>query len=226
MKIDKNFFKRNPLILGLIISFIALITGFIYSAIFNDNRLVEKTPSDYIFQIKDLSVIVPVIMFNFFMLVTIIYYSIKVIITEKSVFKTNSHTRTYPKYLYLTGFLGFLGFVPLIPSVSNFTIDSSFGLITFDQGFMMVALFGCFAFYYENKMANTLIDELYLANKAKAESITFKTALYTVFLISWLIIPRLTTRLSHQVLILTISLTFAFSHLFKSYLLYKYETEE
>lgn len=231
MEKAKTFFKKHPLLLGLMISFIALIIGVVYSSLFNDNRIVEPTDySDYVFQIKDLSMIIPLVMLISLMLVSIIYYSaliIKASLNGKNLLSnSNTHTPKYPKYLYLLGCFGIIGFIPFLPPISSLTFESSMGILTFDNGIMSVALFGFFSLYYENKMANTMIDELYLSNKAKAEAIAFKTSLTIIFIISWIVIPRLTTRLLNQVLILTISLAFAFSHIYKSYLIYKYETED
>ncbi len=231
MEKAKTFFKKHPLLLGLMISFIAMIIGVVYSSLFNDNRIVEPTDySDYVFQIKDLSMIIPLVMVTSFVIISIIYYALIIIKAslngENLLYNSNTHTPKYPKYLYLLGCFGIIGFIPLLPPINSLTFESNMGLLTFDSGITSVAFFGFFAFYYENKMANTLIDELYLANKAKAEAITFKTSLSVIFVISWLTIPRLPLRLSYQVLILTISLAFAFSHIYKSYLIYKYETED
>ncbi|MBR4670362.1 MAG: DUF3796 domain-containing protein [Butyrivibrio sp.] len=117
--------------------------------------------------------------------------------------------------LGMFGFLGFMGF---------WTYKTS-GLVF---PFIFFAFFGFFGFYYAGKMSDTLMDERFYENQAKAEKkankITF-IMIWLALLITGNYLAQFNIEYAFIALLILVSLAFALGFFMSQYLLYKYDHE-
>lgn len=221
-------FQKKILPTIILISFVLLIIGFIHSAIFNDYRFIKPLDLDlYEFNAKDLFVLIPAVFFFPLAIFSCIFYGIVVfkyfIVNSENNISSGKYTTTINKKLGLLGLLGLLGFTGFIP------FHEILGLpLAFDTSFLFgfFSLFGLFSFYFQGKYSNILIDERFLYNKMKADSLTYKSALFFIFVVTLLILSRFSFDITVTLLIITISLAVAMTFILKSYLLYHFDSEE
>lgn len=200
--------------IGLII---LLITGIIYSVLFNEGRFVNKMDlSEYIFSVKD----IPMLMIGALIAFYVIYLTI--IVFKASMMKKNirkKYTRKVPPYFGIFGIFGFLGFM-------GFWTYDKWGII---YPFIFFVFFGLFGLFFEGKLSNTLEDELYQENKRKAEVKAYRTGFVLLFVVIWLVGMGM---LSQNIewcaifMLISISLIYGLVLFLSSYLLYRYEKEE
>lgn len=86
--------------------------------------------------------------------------------------KESNRTR---KISPLFGLLGILGLTGFLGPVGFRLLDQTVAFYIF------FAFFGFFSFYFEGKMSNTLMDERFLENKVKAESIANNVFVIIIF---------------------------------------------
>lgn len=133
------------------------------------------------------------------------------------VVKTGRTRRLSPKLGFL-GFCGFLGF-------AGFWTYGAMGDLT---GFIFFAFFGFFGFFFEGKMSNTLMDERYKENAARAERKALRIGFGIIFFL--LIFAgqagRLTAELVAPILIAGIALAVALTIFLSEYLLYRYDYDD
>ena len=187
-----------------------------YAVKFNDSRLVVLMDFDsYVFQVKDLPMIVSVffVCIYVFALFIMLFKSIRK--KQRKMEKTNTTRKLNPKlgFLGLLGFMGFLGFW-------TYSIDGG----VFPFAFFL--FFGFFGFYYEGKMSGTFMDERFRENairaQLKANKITF-----SIILISLVIFcqGKLWGNLEYTLIaiIIALSLALALDIFLSEYLLYRYD---
>lgn len=134
-----------------------------------------------------------------------------------------THTRTIsPKlgFLGLLGLLGVLGFAGFFQNAFHREIEY-FPLFFF-------SLFGCFGFFYEGKMSNTLIDERFELNRNRATSLANCIALFIIVGVSFItvLLFNLEAHITLSIVIATIAFSFGLSFFLQQYLLYKFENKD
>ena len=133
------------------------------------------------------------------------------------VVKTGRTRRLSPKLGFL-GFCGFLGF-------AGFWTYGALGDLS---GFIFFAFFGFFGFFFEGKMSNTLMDERYKENAARAERKALRIGFGIIFFLLIFVgqAGRLTAELVAPILIASIALTVALTIFLSEYLLYRYDHDD
>lgn len=128
--------------------------------------------------------------------------------------KTNRTRRLSPKF-GLLGFLGAFGFV-------GFWSYRTLGDLS---PFVFFAFFGFFGFFFEGKMSNTLMDERFQENAARAELQALRTGFAIIFLLLILMgqAGRFRAELVAPLLIAGIALAAALTMFLSEYLLYRYD---
>ena len=136
----------------------------------------------------------------------------------KDLVKNQKYTRKLNTSMGCLGFLGFLGCL-------GFSQYDVFEQIPF--AFIFFAFFAFFGFYFEGKMSNTLMDERYLYNRAKAEAISSKIFMVVVY-ISTVLVAVFSNSImaSTGLLIAIIGFSFGISGFLSQYLLYKFDKGE
>ena len=138
-------------------------------------------------------------------------------VQKEHVAKTGRTRRLSPKLGFL-GFCGFLGF-------AGFWTYGALGDLS---GFIFFAFFGFFGFFFEGKMSNTLMDERYKENAARAERKALRIGFGIIFFL--LIFAgqagRLTAELVAPILIAGIALAVALTIFLSEYLLYRYDYDD
>lgn len=133
---------------------------------------------------------------------------------KEHVMKTGRTRRLSPKFGFL-GFCGFLGF-------AGFWMYEALGDLS---GFVFFAFFGFFGFFFEGKMSNTLMDERFKENAARAERKALRIGFNIIFVLLFLAAQagRRTAELAAPILIAGIALTVALTIFLSEYLLYRYD---
>lgn len=187
-----------------------------HSITFNDARLVVPMDfSKYTYQIQDLPMILALTLVILYVLYLFALLLITVINSRnKSV--TTPTTRSINPKLGLLGLLGFVGFVGFV----TYRIDKSF------FPFAFFTFFGFFGFYYEGKLSNVLMDEMYREHKLRADAAANKIAITIIFLA--LIILGQGSLMGNPeytliAFIIIVSLSLALEIFLSQYLLYRYE---
>ncbi|MBP3870512.1 MAG: DUF3796 domain-containing protein [Faecalicoccus sp.] len=210
--------KKNRFLLfaGIVCGCLLAISTW-YSISFNESRFVKKMDfSSYSFRIQDLPIIIALIVFIFYLLV-LIYTIIKTALRVRRDEKKSNYTRRINKNFGFFGFFGLFGFL----GIWTFR---EFGVI---YPFLFFSFFGLFGLFYEGKMSNTLMDEMYIANKAKAESLAYKIGFNFMFIIAVALCYINSFVTDTEVLLallsISISLDLALSVFLSKYLLYRYD---
>ncbi len=204
----------------ILISFILSIIGSIHSVIFNESRLIIPTDlSTYEFRFADLILGIPLVIFILSVCVATVYYPI--LILNKSTFKKYKLGEQTPKIhnkKWVLGFVGILGFIPLVTNLSTTNIDYI--------NIILLVFFSQFAYYFQCKFSDILVDERFMYNLALAESKAYKIAYTTVIIAFILSVPRLSGNVLNIFLLSTIALSYSVAEILKSYYLYKYDMED
>lgn len=114
----------------------------------------------------------------------------------------------------MLGFLGFLGFFGIHTLIANEN-PSPFVFFTF---------FGFFGFYYEGKLSDTLIDEMYEENRKKATFKAYNIGINTIFILV-LVAPHICRNYLGAVLLIALSLIIALVIFLQEYFIYYYENK-
>lgn len=210
--------KTKSIVIG-VFCVLFLLASVGYSVCFNDSRLVE--PMDfgaYVFQIRDLPMILSVALVNLYVFVLAGLLIVKIL--KEAKHPVNVTRKLNPKLgiLGLLGFMGFLGF-PAFRASGDVS------------AFVFFAFFGFFGFYYEGKMSGTFMDEMFRENAAKAQLKALKITCGIIFFALVLFAGsggRLLGSMEYAMigLIITISLAMALGTFLSEYLLYRYDHED
>ena len=156
--------------LGLVV---LLITGIIYSLLYNDGRWVKKMDmSNYAFSIKDMPMLVVGVLIAVYAIYLLIVF-VKFSFQKK--YQGKKYSRTISPYLGLLGMFGFLGF-------GGFWTYYEYGEIV---PFVFFIFFGFFGFFFEGKLSHTLKDELFQENKRNAQLEAYKIGFKLLFIVIW-----------------------------------------
>ena len=187
-----------------------------YDLTYNGGRLVYPMHS-YAFRTTDIPMLVAVALDVLYALY-LAFLLIRGIRAQKEhVMKTGRTRRLSPKLGFL-GFCGFLGF-------AGFWIYGALGDLS---GFVFFAFFGFFGFFFEGKMSNTLMDERFKENAARAERKALRIGFGIIFILLLFAgqAGRLTAELVAPILVTGIALTVALTIFLSEYLLYRYDHDD
>lgn len=187
-----------------------------YDLTYNGGRLVYPMHS-YAFRTTDIPMLVAVALDVLYALY-LAFLLIRGIRAQKEhVMKTGRTRRLSPKFGFL-GFCGFLGF-------AGFWIYGALGDLS---GFVFFAFFGFFGFFFEGKMSNTLMDERFKENAARAERKALRIGFGIIFILLLFAgqAGRLTAELVAPILVTGIALTVALTMFLSEYLLYRYDHDD
>ena len=190
-----------------------------YSAACNDSRfLVPMDLSGYVFRPQDL----PMLVSGGLLALYILYLAallLGAVIAGRRRERAARFTRKVSPGLGFLGLLGFAGFL----GFWTYGMDGS----VFPFVFFM--FFGFFGFFYEGKMSDTLMDERYRENRAKARMAADRTALTIIFAAMLLLGQgRLMGNPEYTLiaLIIVIALSLALDVFLAEYLLYRFDHDE
>ncbi len=187
-----------------------------YDLTYNGGRLVYPMHS-YAFRTTDIPMLAAValdVLYVLYLAYLIVRWSRA---QKEHVIKTGRTRRLSPKLGFL-GFCGFLGF-------AGFWIYGALGDLS---GFIFFAFFGFFGFFFEGKMSNTLMDERFKENAAKAEQKAMRTGFGIIFVLLLFAgqAGRLTVELVAPILVAGIALAVALTLFLSEYLLYRYDHDD
>ena len=190
-----------------------------YAVAYNDSRLVVPMDfKDYVFDIKDLPMIVSIFLVCVYLAALFVMLFIHGGKKRRQAKETDVTRKINPKLgcLGVLGFLGFAGFW-------TYPVDGT----VFPFAFFL--FFGFFGFYYEGKMSGTFMDERFRENivraKLKAYKITFGVMLIALIILCQ---GKLFGNLEYTLIavIITLSLALASGIFLSEYLLYQYDHDD
>ena len=212
---NKHAWKRT-ILLG-VGSVLLLAAAFWYTAVYNDSRLlVPMDFSTYVFQLRDLPMILAMALFTAYILYLVV---LLVRVTLRSRKQDASRTRAIRPQLGFLGFFGFLGFGGFWTYAFNGAIFP----------FVFFMFFGFFGFFYEGKLSNTFMDERYRENQRRAQLAASRTALSIIFLATLLLGKgRLLGSLEYTLIayVIVVTLALALEMFLAEYLLYHYDHDD
>lgn len=183
---------------------------------YNGGRLVYPMDS-YAFSTTDIPMVVALALDACYLIGLGIWLGLGAVRQKIQESETNRTRKLNPKM----GFLGFLGF-------GGFIGFWSYGTLGDLTPFAFFVFFGFFGFFFEGKMSETLMDERYKENAAKAERNAYRTGFIIIFLL--LILggqaSRFKAELIAPVLIIGIALAAALTIFLSAYLLYRYDHDD
>ena len=187
-----------------------------YDLTYNGGKLVYPIHS-YAFAPADIPMLLAIALDVLYVLYLAFLLVRGIRVQKEHVAKTGRTRRLSPKLGFL-GFCGFLGF-------AGFWTYGALGDLS---GFIFFAFFGFFGFFFEGKMSNTLMDERYKENAARAERKALRIGFGIIFFL--LIFAgqagRLTAELVAPILIAGIALAVALTIFLSEYLLYRYDYDD
>ena len=201
-----------PPVLGGVVC--AALTGAAvwYDLTYNGGRLVYPMDS-YAFRTTDIPVLLAIALDAIYVLYLFVLLIGGIFAQRRRVEETD-RTRKLDPRLGLLGLLGFLGLV---------------GFYTYPHynmyfPFCFFGLFGFFGFFFEGKMSNTLMDERFRENAARAERQAYRTGFVVIFLLLVIVGQgRAKAELALPMLIVGIALALALTLFLSEYLLYRYD---
>lgn len=211
--------KNKKLWIGCgIFSVLFLLASSWYAIAFNDSRLVAPMQGHYVFQIKDLPMILSLSFFCVYVIalfVTLMIHAGKM----RRQQEINNATRKLNPKLGLLGLLGFLGF-------GGFWTYSVNGSVF---PFLFFTFFGFFGFYFEGKMSGTFMDERFRENAARA-SLKASNLSFAILFIALIVLGqgKLLGNLDYTLIaiLITVSMIFALRIFLAEYLLYRYDYDD
>lgn len=211
--------KNKKLWIGCgIFSVLFLLASSWYAIAFNDSRLVAPMQGHYVFQIKDLPMILSLSFFCVYVIalfVTLMIHAGKM----RRQQEINNATRKLNPKLGLLGLLGFLGFGGFWTYSVNETVFP----------FLFFVFFGFFGFYFEGKMSGTFMDERFRENAARA-SLKASNLSFAILFIALIVLGqgKLLGNLDYTLIaiLITVSMIFALRIFLAEYLLYRYDYDD
>ena len=190
-----------------------------YAVAYNDSRLVVPMDfKDYVFDIKDLPMIVSVSLICAYLVALFVMLFIHTGKKQRQAVESCVTRKINPKLgcLGVLGFLGFAGFW-------TYPVDGT----VFPFAFFL--FFGFFGFYYEGKMSGTFMDERFRENiaraKLKAYRITFGVMHAALIILCQ---GKLFGNLEYTLIaaIIILSLALGLGIFLSEYLLYRYDHDD
>ena len=220
MDSKKKSASQRPRWLGLLLGG-AVCAGLTAAAVwydltYNGGKLVYPMHS-YAFAATDIPMLLAAALDVLYVLY-LAFLLVRGIVGQRRHVRETGRTRRLSPKLGLLGFCGFFGFV-------GFWAYGAFGDLS---GFIFFAFFGFFGFFFEGKMSNTLMDERYSENAARAELKALRTGFVMIFLLLLLAgqSGRFKAEVVAPVLIIGIALAVALTMFLTEYLLYRYDHDD
>lgn len=209
--------KKVKIIVIGVFCILFLLASIAYSIRYNDSRLVEPMDfGSYVFQIRDLPMILSVAVVNLYVFALAGLLILKVVKERK---QPVNKTRKLNPMLGILGLLGFMGF-------SGFPAYRVTGDV---YPFVFFVFFGFFGFYYEGKMSGTFMDERFRENTERAQLKALKITCVIIYMALILFSNgRLLGNLEYSLicLVIVISLAMALGIFLSEYLLYRYDHDD
>lgn len=190
-----------------------------YAVAYNDSRLVVPVDStDYVFDIRDLPMIISVSLTCAYLVALFVMIFIHARKTQRQVEETGITRKINPKLGWF-GVFGFFGFVGFWTYPLNGTV----------YPFVSFLFFGFFGFYFEGKMSGTFMDERFRENvvraKLKAYQITFGIMFGALIILCQ---GKLFGNLEYTLIaaIIILSLALGLGIFLSEYLLYRYDHDD
>ena len=203
---------------GIICALSVLLSSW-YAVAYNDSRLVVPMDfKDYVFDIKDLPMIVSISLVCVYLVALFAMLFIHAGKKQKQTEEACDTRKINPK-LGCLGVLGFFGFCGFWTYPADGTVFP----------FAFFLFFGFFGFYYEGKMSGTFMDERFRENiaraKLKAYRITFGVMLAALIILCQ---GKLFGNLEYTLIaaIIILSLALGLGLFFSEYLLYRYDHDD
>lgn len=220
MKNQKKPASRNPRWLPPVLggAVCAALTGAAvwFDLTYNGGRLVCPMDS-YAFRPTDIPMLAALVLDAVYILFLFVLLIGGILAQRRQIAVTNRTRKLNPKL----GLLGVLGLAGLAGFYTYPVYD-----LYFPFGFF--AFFGFFGFFFEGKMSNTLMDERFRENAAKAELKAYRTGFIIIFLL--LVITGghsgASSELALPILMTGIALTLALTLFLSEYLLYRYDHDD
>lgn len=219
MNKKKNFAARYPkrliLVLGGVLC--AALTGAAvwFDLSYNSGRLVYPMDS-YAFRTTD----IPALLAITLDMVYILYLFARLlggICAQRKRMETTNRTRKLNPKL---GFLGILGLAGLLGFYTYPAFHVYFP-------FCFFGFFGFFGFFFEGKMSDTLMDERFRENAARAERQAYRTGFTIIFLLLVIVGQgRASAELALPMLMIGIALALTLVLFLSEYLLYRYDHDD
>ena len=216
----RNSTTRRPRwllpVLGAILC--AALTGAAvwYDLTYNAGKLVYPMDS-YAFRPTDIPMLLALVLDAAYVLCMFALLIGGILVQRRQTAVTNRTRKLNPKL----GLLGVLG----LAGLAGFYTYPVYGLY-FPFGFF--AFFGFFGFFFEGKMSDTLMDERFRENAAKAELKAYRTGFIIIFLL--LVITGghsgASSELALPILMTGLALTLALTLFLSEYLLYRYDHDD
>lgn len=211
--------KHKKLWIGCgIFSVLFLLVSSWYAIAFNDSRLVAPMQGHYVFQVKDLPMILSLSLFCVYVIALLIALMLHAGKMRRQQ-EINTATRKLNPKLGLLGLLGFLGFGGFWTYSVNGTVFP----------FLFFTFFGFFGFYFEGKMSGTFMDERFRENAARASLKASNISLEIIFIALIILGQRkLFGNLDYTLIaiLITVSLSLALRIFLAEYLLYRYDYDD
>lgn len=220
MNDQKNSVSKDPRWLPPVLggAACAALTGAAvwYDLTYNGGRLVYPMDS-YAFRPTDIPMLLALVLDAVYILFLFVLLIGGILAQRRQTAVTNRTRKLNPKL----GLLGVLG----LAGLAGFYTYPVYGLY-FPFGFF--AFFGFFGFFFEGKMSNTLMDERFRENAAKAELKAYRTGFIIIFLL--LVITGghsgASSELALPILMTGLALTLALTLFLSEYLLYRYDHDD
>ena len=211
--------RKTKLWIGCgIFGILILLASSLFAITFNDSRLVVPMQGRYVFQIKDLPMILSVSLLCVYAIALFITLMLHAGRMQRQQERSNSTRKLNPKLGFL-GLLGFLGFGGFWTYSVNGTIFP----------FLFFIFFGFFGFYFDGKMSGTFMDERFRENATRA-SLKASNISFAIILIVMIILGqgKLFGNLDYTLIaiLITVSLILALRIFLAEYLLYRYDYDD
>lgn len=213
--------KKNTkqIIIAGLFCLAALAASCVYAVTCNDSRLVAPMDfSEYAFTPKDLPMLASTLLLTAYFVFLFARLLVAIFARKKAEAASRTTRRLNPKlgWLGLLGFLGCLGFWAY----------PAYGRI---EAFCFFLFFGFFGFFYEGKLSNTLMDERYRENRARASLAAGRVA-HTIIFLAVVIVgmgkPVLRAEFTLIAFLIVVTLALALELFLGEYLLYRYDHGE
>ena len=187
-----------------------------YAVTFQQGRLVSPMRfEDYSFRVQDLPMILSLLLLSLYVVALFVALFRAAVKSRRQSAAANVTRRLSPK-LGLLGFLGFLGFAGFVTYPANGSVFP----------FVFFVFFGFFGFYYEGKMSQTLMDERFRENAARA-NLRASNIAFTLLFIALIAVGQghLLSNPAYSLiaLLIALSLVLALRLFLGEYLLYRYD---
>lgn len=211
--------RKTKLWIGCgIFGILFLLASSLFAITFNDSRLVVPMQGRYVFQIKDLPMILSVSFICIYLIALFITLMLQAGKMQRQQEKDNATRKLNPK-LGLLGLLGFLGFAGFWTYSVNGTVFP----------FLFFVFFGFFGFYFEGKMSGTFMDERFRENATRA-SLKASDISFAIIFIALIVLGqgKLFSNLDYTLIaiLITVSLILALRIFLAEYLLYRYDYDD